>query len=135
MSDGDVFAVSYTRRDFTSKREASRHATLSKDSLKGWYEQNLSDRDARQKLFNSRFSEVFGHTGDPDFQRFLQEALSNTLGSIGHSIGSLKVNVTSFGATATRDGPVGELLASYPSRSRYARGFLWDEGFHLTLIC
>ena len=31
VSDGDVFAISYTRQDFASKREASRHATLDRD--------------------------------------------------------------------------------------------------------
>ena len=135
VNDGDVYAINYIRKDFYSKRDASRHTTLVKENLESYHLQMLSEVEARQKHFDERFSKIFGHTEDSELLLFLQEALSNTLGSIGHSSGALKVNITSFGNTATKEKGVAELLASYPSRPRYARGFLWDEGFHLNLIC
>ena len=74
--------------------------------------------------------------GQPVKTQFLKEALANTLGSIGQSKGPLKRAMTSFQKTVgVWDKYQQELIASYPSRSRFQRGFAWDEGFHLLLIC
>jgi hypothetical protein len=58
------------------------------------------------------------------------------LGSIGHQYGTLKRDVVSFGVNIqVEDKWEQELLSTWPSRSRYSHGFLFDEGFNLLTIC
>lgn len=65
-----------------------------------------------------------------------KEALSNMLGSVGYFYGTLTRRINNFGTMVDiEDRQPASLLATVPSRARFARGFLWDEGFHLMLIC
>ena len=65
-----------------------------------------------------------------------KEALANLLGNIGHYYGSLAFKVESFGNIIDiEEKTPKELFATCPSRARYSRGFLWDEGFNLLIIC
>ena len=61
-----------------------------------------------------------------DLIQLTKEALSNTLGGIGYYYGPIQVKTDK---NYRYDKP-NELLSSCPSRSRFPRGFLWDEGFH-----
>ena len=37
VNDGDVYAINYIRKDFDSKRDASRHTTLDKENLESYH--------------------------------------------------------------------------------------------------
>jgi mannosyl-oligosaccharide glucosidase len=63
--------------------------------------------------------------------QFSKEALSNLLGGIGYYYGPVKIK---DGKSSYYDDAAG-LFTGCPSRSRFPRGFLWDEGFHLMLTC
>ena len=68
-----------------------------------------------------------------DIQRY---ALSNLLGGILHSYGGIKIRkANAEGGTEEFESEKKELLTASPSRVGFPRGFLWDEGFHQTVIC
>ena len=54
------------------------------------------------------------------------------LGGIGYYYGCVQIKTPGGGRIS--DEPAG-LFTGSPSRSRFPRGFLWDEGFHLLLTC
>jgi len=57
-------------------------------------------------------------------------SLSNLLGGIQYSYGKIRV------VQAEKKEPQNkELFTATPSRVGFPRGFLWDEGFHQSLIC
>jgi len=68
-----------------------------------------------------------------------KHALSNLLGGIGYYYGKININLDE-----SKDGKWHKgfryavenkgLLSASPSRSFFARGFLWDEGFHNIII-
>lgn len=70
----------------------------------------------------------------------MKEAISNIFGGIGYYWGKIKINFDEeskkgayhqgFRYTLDEKG----LFTGSPSRSFFARGFLWDEGFHNILI-
>ena len=94
----------------------------------------------KREEFNNKFSEIFGvknfeklknekniifddenNVKENSIQQMSREALSNILGGIGYFYGS--INDISKG-----------LFTATPCRSYFARGFLWDEGFHQIII-
>lgn len=64
---------------------------------------------------------------------FTREVLSNLLGGIGYYYGPVLIK-SKGGKDARYDEPA-PLFTGCPSRSRFPRGFLWDEGFHLMITC
>lgn len=65
--------------------------------------------------------------------QFSKEVLSNLLGGIGYYYGPILIkSKNKDGASYDEPAP---LFTGSPSRNRFPRGFLWDEGFHLILIC
>lgn len=98
----------------------------------------------RRKAFDTKFESVFGLSQarfdkDETLQefkdhglQFSKEALSNLLGGIGYYYGGVMIKGANGGKYY--DEPAG-LFTGSPSRSRFPRGFLWDEGFHLMLTC
>eukprot|EP01061_Rhynchopus_euleeides_P003262 TRINITY_DN1252_c0_g3_i1.p1 TRINITY_DN1252_c0_g3~~TRINITY_DN1252_c0_g3_i1.p1 ORF type:complete len:837 (+),score=274.38 TRINITY_DN1252_c0_g3_i1:174-2513(+) len=85
-----------------------------------YYARQLVQHDM---AFNTRFGDVFGRHPN-DVEKF---ALSNMIGGIGYWHGS---------AVREKGGiiPSHELFSGVPSRAKFPRGFLWDEGFHQLLI-
>lgn len=66
-------------------------------------------------------------------------ALSNLLGSMGFFYGASRVQLPGVKPKAQTLNNVveywrDELFTATPSRSFFPRGFLWDEGFHQSLI-
>lgn len=64
---------------------------------------------------------------------FSRETLSNLLGGIGYYYGPVLIK-KKVGQGASYDEPA-PLFTGSPSRNRFPRGFLWDEGFHLMVTC
>ena len=112
--DGD-FVVEITMSRPTQEEKGMQHG------LTGCrYERTLAKRE---EAYEERFAEVFGRRGLP-VEHF---ALSNMLGGVGYW----------HGAALRDDGsviPAAALFSAVPSRAKFPRGFLWDEGFHQLLV-
>ncbi len=103
----------------------------------------------KQEEFHKNFLKNFKINNDFDFIRndkdknlledMSKHALSNLLGGVGYYHGKININLEE-----TKDGKWHKgfryavdkkgLLSASPSRSFFARGFLWDEGFHNIII-
>ena len=144
VKDQDTFSVSFHRTNFEKKREAQAFSKLSGGTKTQYFENLDQNIQQAQEKFDEKFKKIFlsakkdnDKNDDADFIQFQKEALSNLLGNIGHQYGKVKYQVQGMSRNWI---PIDsrkpyELLASFPSRSRFARGFLWDEGFHLLMIC
>lgn len=80
--------------------------------------------------YDDQFEKSFGlaeKSFNSSMIEFAQAALSNLVGGIGYFYGASKL---SNGNVA----PIAPLYTAVPSRSFFPRGFLWDEGFHQTLL-
>ena len=119
------------------------------------YSNNLSkekeNKDNLNKLinqkiaeFNTKFNELFklkniekihksnyilDESKSESLQQMSKEALSNILGGIGYFYGNIKEK-DDDNNSQTEKG----LFTATPCRSYFARGFLWDEGFHQLII-
>jgi mannosyl-oligosaccharide glucosidase len=137
--------VSYQKKKYDSAQGVKGDSVL-----QGKSEQELIDefetlKEFRRRSFDTKFEVVFGLSQkkfqeDPtlrDFKdhglQFSKEALSNLLGGIGYYYGPVQIRIPGT-ANKYYDDPAG-LFTGSPSRSRFPRGVLWDEGFHLLLTC
>ena len=103
----------------------------------------------KKERFNQKFEQIFGlknmekikndknfilnDKNNESLQQMSKEALSNILGGIGYFHGSIKQKQTKElkeEKIITEKG----LFTATPCRSYFARGFLWDEGFHQLII-
>ena len=123
------------------------------------YSNNLSkekeNKEALNKLinerineFNTKFNEIFklknieklqnnkntnyilDESNSESLQQMSKEALSNILGGIGYFYGNIKSKNSDDENSQKEKG----LFTATPCRSYFARGFLWDEGFHQLII-
>ena len=104
--------------------------------------------DKKREEFNNKFNEIFSlknieeiknnknyilnEKNSESLQQMSKEALSNILGGIGYFHGSIKQKQKN-----NIDEKVIQekgLFTATPCRSYFARGFLWDEGFHQLII-
>ncbi|RVX72722.1 hypothetical protein B0A52_04120 [Exophiala mesophila] len=142
MLDGD-FAFDLT---FTSGKDPD---MINPNSLIG------AVADARY-TFESRFESTFSPATpftNIEHVRFSQSLLSNLLGSLGYFDGTFTVNteeassnkqdatpkywndaLARFSETRIEERGPHTLFSAVPSRTAFARGFLFDEGFHLLTI-
>ncbi len=120
------------------------------------YSNNLSkEKETKENLnklinqrtneFNKKFNELFklkniekfknnnkyilDESNSESLQQMSKEALSNILGGIGYYFGNIKES-DNGDDTQSEKG----LFTASPCRSYFARGFLWDEGFHQLII-
>ena len=120
------------------------------------YSNNLSkEKETKENLnklinqrtneFNKKFNELFklkniekfknnnkyilDESNSESLQQMSKEALSNILGGIGYYFGNIK-EIDNGDDTQSEKG----LFTASPCRSYFARGFLWDEGFHQLII-
>ncbi|CAG2168886.1 unnamed protein product [Oppiella nova] len=94
-----------------------------------------NDMKERIRLFGQEFDTKFGLKGKGFNEKqitFAQSVLSEMLGSIGYFNGNLSVDSPGMKSPKTY-GPL-EMLSAVPSRPRFPRPFLWDEGFHNLVI-
>jgi mannosyl-oligosaccharide glucosidase len=89
----------------------------------------------RKLEFDKNLAKTFPTVNVNKFKTDLNEtfqitrsAISNLLGGILYTYGTLKLNHEN--ETAAR-----ELFTASPSRNGFPRGFLWDEGFHQQILC
>lgn len=72
------------------------------------------------------------------FQKFILTSVSNIFGGIGYFYGEISLDSNSVSQISERElieiTSEKYLLTGTPSRSFFPRGFLWDEGFHNTII-
>lgn len=98
-------------------------------NLNGFFQQRL------EKYFPLRNPPV--EEAVPVLQKVRAAALSNMLGGLSYSYGDILVNANLKlqENRRTSNAEKKELFTSTPSRVTFPRGFLWDEGFHLLLLC
>jgi len=102
-------------------------------------EKFLEKREAFERNFQTTYQ--LDKKGLPlEFCQVAQYALSNMLGGIGFFHGSTILSQPLSHSRQASDElydvilPSVSLLTATPSRNSFARGFLWDEGFHQLLI-
>ena len=111
----------------------------SKEYLKTLINQRITE-------FNNKFNELFkmknlekinkniynlDESHSESLQQMSKEALSNILGGIGYFYGNIKEKINDNEQSSQKEKG---LLTATPCRSYFARGFLWDEGFHQLII-
>ena len=99
----------------------------------------------KEQEFNEKFQKIFPipneiKTKHKNIEQMSKEALSNILGGIGYFYGGIKIIFNStdnnnnleniYNSSIISKG----LFTATPCRSFFARGFLWDEGFHNIII-
>lgn len=143
MQEETKFIIAYQKKKYSSDEEFQKDTVLLKDSSKVILEDFQALMKLKRRQFDTKFSAVFNLNQERFEQddtlktfkdkglQFSKEALSNLLGGIGYYYGPVKIKQ---GGKGVYDEPA-ELFTGSPSRSRFPRGFLWDEGFHLMITC
>ena len=115
---------------------------LNRDTRKDFFGSFKTDLAKAEDKFNEKFTQVFlselkeTQNSDTEFLRFQKEALSNLLGNIGYQYGGMMHAVLGMKRKwIPIEGKPFGLLSSYPARSRFPRAFMFDEGYHLLVIC
>ena len=101
----------------------------------------------KREEFNTKFNQIFNlknieqikndknyilnEKNTESLQQMSKEALSNILGGIGYFHGSIKSKQKDTDLNVLKEKG---LFTATPCRSYFARGFLWDEGFHQLII-
>ena len=90
--------------------------------------------------FNTKFNKIFGTFDSmkdkkPKIEQFAKEAFSNLMGGIGYFYGPIRIHKDEaepgdFSAKNWYYDEPNGLFTGTPSRAKFPRGFLWDEGFH-----
>ena len=96
----------------------------------------------KEKEFNEKFHKIFPipneiQTNHEKISQMSKEALSNILGGIGYFYGGIQIdssNNSKIDQTYQPSISQKGLFTGTPCRSYFARGFLWDEGFHNIII-
>lgn len=143
MPQETKFMIAYQKKKYQAVEAFRKDSVLLKDTPAVILEEFQALMALKKKQFDAKFSAVF-NLSQEKFDRdeglkqfkesglqFSKEALSNLLGGIGHYYGPVKIKQ---GARGVYD-EAAELFTGSPSRSRFPRGFLWDEGFHLMITC
>lgn len=90
-----------------------------------------------ERQLESKLEEVFPNQKaayNMDLMKNMRKAaVSNLLGGLSYTYGRIKTTADITSSWPTQ--PPHELFSSTPSRGKFPRGFLWDEGFHLLIIC
>jgi len=106
-----------------------------------WNLDTIQDkREQLRQRFDARFSEIFPveEKMGSAYMNMARYALSNMLGTVGFFHGNAKhatgpINPETGKPLSESKGPY-SLLSGVPCRTKFPRGFLWDEGFHQLLI-
>jgi mannosyl-oligosaccharide glucosidase len=103
----------------------------------GYFPNEQRDNNAvlqpRRDQFNADFMSkmVKSNRTNPEMLQCAKTALSNLLGSLQYSYGTIQIQQPDF--DSAQDAK--EMLSGTPSRLSFPRPFLWDEGFHNMLFC
>ncbi|KAI6650664.1 Mannosyl-oligosaccharide glucosidase [Oopsacas minuta] len=92
--------------------------------------------DNQSNQFQGKFDRIFGLSKkgySPEEIEFGQVALSSLIGGIGFFFGRSLVSAPHHEGGYIQYGQA-RLITGTPARAKFARGFLWDEGFHLLLV-
>ena len=87
----------------------------------------LSDLEELKRKFDTDLEAKFGTIAAENLP-FARSVLSNLLGGIGYFTGPIRI-------AGKGKSNFGKLFSCTPSRVTFPRGFLWDEGFHLQIVC
>ena len=102
-----------------------------------WGPNQLTEQlDMQSNKFHEKFEQVFGLSKkgySPEEILFGQVALSSLIGGVGFYFGRGLVSAPHHEGGHIDYMPA-RLITGTPSRAKFARGFLWDEGFHLLLV-
>lgn len=99
-------------------------------------------------LFYQRLEKTFPLSNPPAenvgpiLSKIRRSGISNLLGGLSYTYGPILIKRPLDNSTSKTANTLNfaspdkkELFSSSPSRITFPRGFLWDEGFHLLLIC
>lgn len=115
------YAISYNSEEVPGEFHENLFFELEKKKKEDFYE------DFQKKFMEKDFS-----SSNPSFQSKLKisrYAFSNIIGGITHYFGYIHEVNNIF------NHPFQEVFSCTPSRGKFPRGFLWDEGFHLLIVC
>eukprot|EP01090_Pellita_catalonica_P013609 TRINITY_DN3275_c0_g1_i1.p1 TRINITY_DN3275_c0_g1~~TRINITY_DN3275_c0_g1_i1.p1 ORF type:complete len:808 (+),score=126.14 TRINITY_DN3275_c0_g1_i1:99-2426(+) len=134
-SSDEIKPAAPSKGKSSNSKKAVKGATIPAQLLNARTKAALTDTLLERKnSFSERFEQTF-HLRDKMFSSdqvaFAEAVFSNLIGGTGYFSGrSIVVGPDNI----KRETPPRELYSAVPSRSFFPRGFLWDEGFHHTLL-